>query len=65
MPHKKFELDEMLKAQQWERAKGEMRAFAAICGSYNSDAGMGDRWEEIEARIEDFIKAFEGDGLHE
>mgnify|MGYP001615718478 CR=1 FL=1 len=48
---KKFELDHMLKAQQWERAKGELRAFAAMCGSYDASEGMGERWDEIVADI--------------
>jgi hypothetical protein len=61
----RFELDHMLKAQQWERAKGELRAFAAMCGSYNTAAGMGERWEEIVADIEGFISIFERDGKHE
>lgn len=64
MPEK-FALDHMLKAQQWERAKGELRAFAAMCGSYNSHAGMGEKWEEIVADIEGFIGCFERDGKHE
>lgn len=34
-----------LKAIQWERAKGEMRAFAALAGSYNSTAGMAEKMD--------------------
>lgn len=45
-----------LKAIQWERTKGEMRAFAALAGSYNSTAGMSEKWIRIDNDVENFIK---------
>lgn len=63
-----FMLDTALKAAQWERAKGELRALAAMQGSYQSRRspdGEEPRWLTIERRIEEFIKEFEDEGLHE
>lgn len=54
-----------LKAIQWERAKGELRAFAALAGSYSSSEGMGDKWKRIDTEVKWFIDHFEKHGLHE
>lgn len=61
-----------LKAQQWERAKGELRALAALHGSqpaqYAPRTGAhipNDRWEKCRDAVEDFIKRIEHNGLHE
>ena len=63
-----FRPDFMMKAQQWERAKGELRALVAMQGSFTS--GGGDthettRWRELGKRVESFIKSVEDDGLEE
>ena len=66
----------LLKSQQWERAKGEMRAFAAMQGSHFTEWGPGnapstaskarcDRWEELDRLTEAFIKEVEDNSLHE
>ena len=54
-----------LKAIQWERAKGELRAYAALSGSYNSSDGMGEKYEETDKCVESFIADFEERSLHE
>lgn len=56
---------ETLKALLWEEAKGKLRAFAAVAGSYPSTAGEGEKWREIDATIEAFCRDFEDRGLHE
>ena len=54
----------MLKAQQWGRAKGELRAMVALQGSYL--AGENERrWLLLDNRVERFIKDIEGEGLQE
>ena len=68
-----FQLADALKAQQWERAKGELRALVAMQGSYSTSGGPPDkseaaetrRWHDIDKRVEDFIASVENDGLHE
>lgn len=43
-----------------------MRAFAALAGSYNSTTvEMSKKWIKIDNNIENFIKTFEDNGLHE
>jgi len=56
-----------LKAIQWERAKGELRAFAALSGSYpNSGTGeISPKFLRTVAAIETFIKNFEDEAYHE
>ena len=54
------------KAQQWEIAKGHLRALAAIDGTVSTaEAERPYRFEVVEAVIEKFIKDFEAEGLHE
>jgi hypothetical protein len=62
-----YELDTMLKGQQWERAKGELRALVSMQGSYKSTAGnyRSERWEELNAKVHAFIKEVEDDALQE
>lgn len=56
----------MMKAQQWERAKGELRALAYMQGSYPAGGGHTfERWKNIHNRIEAFIKDIHDHGLHE
>jgi hypothetical protein len=54
----------MFKTVAWERAKGSLREVAAASGQsvYGS---RHDNYETIDNRVEEFIKSFEGDGLHE
>ena len=60
-----------LKAIQWERAKGELRAFAALAGSYPSsgkeptESDTYEKWQKIEDEVKWFINNFEMHGLHE
>ncbi len=67
-----FCLPSALKAQQWERAKGELRALVALQGSYNtSDEPPGvvhpetTRWYALQTHVEQFIKSIEYDALQE
>lgn len=63
---RKINIDEMLKAQQWERAKGELRAMVAMQGSYSSTSEQElSRWQDLRERVENFIDAVEGEGEHE
>lgn len=63
-----FMLDTALKAQQWERANGELRALVALQGSYTTRA-VGDerpaKWERLEQYINNFIKHVEDNALQE
>lgn len=54
------------KALQWEIAKGHLRALAAIDGACSTaETERPYRFEVVGQRIEEFIKEFEDDGLHE
>lgn len=66
------ELFSAMKAQQWERAKGELRAMVALLGSQPAqyEEGTGDyienkHWERLKSLTDDFIKEVEDYGLHE
>lgn len=55
-------------AQQWETAKGELRACIAISGSRTPDYSHGGgepRYLRLEKAVEDFIKNVEDHGWHE
>lgn len=70
MAKPEFILEAALKSQQWEKAKGELRALVAIQGSYTSPlpAHMQKdtpRWELLSIRVEAFIKSVEDDALQE
>lgn len=54
------------KAQQWEIAKGHLRAMAAIDGACSTgETERPYRFEVVGAAIEKFISEFEANGLHE
>ena len=62
----KFMPHSAAKAQQWEIAKGHLRAMASIDGACSSgETERPFRFEIVEAAIEKFIKEFEDAGLHE
>lgn len=60
-----FLIADALKAQQWERAKGELRALVALQGSHESNGSNTERWRELDRSVEDFIKSVEDNGLQE
>lgn len=64
-----FLIDAAMKAQQWERAKGELRALVAIQGSYSLGRGPGDdepeKWQRLQMAVDEFIRSVENDGLQE
>jgi len=54
------------KAQQWEIAKGHLRAMAAIDGACSTgEAERPYRFERVSTAIENFIVEFESAGFHE
>lgn len=59
--------DAAMKAAQWERAKGELRAMVAIQGSYEASSPEEEplKWAVLSQHVEDFIKNIEDNGLHE
>ena len=59
---KQDNLDAMLKYQQWEIAKGHLRAFVSMQGSYT---GFPEKWEALQKLVENFIEEAEYEGLHE
>lgn len=63
-----FLIDNAMKAQQWEIAKGHLRALVAIQGSYSSaerePAGEA-KWERLQAALDAFVSKVEDAGLHE
>lgn len=48
----------------WEEAKGKLRAFVAVKGSYPCTTSM-DGYEAVRLAVESFIKNFEDTGLAE
>lgn len=59
-------VDDMLKAQQWERAKGELRALVALQGSYPStEDERASRWRHLSEAVESFIASVEERALQE
>ncbi len=63
-----YRFDTMLKSAQWEKAKGELRAFAMMQGAfYGGTYGSyeHDRWFKLERMVEDFIEEVESEALHE
>ena len=54
------------KAQQWEIAKGHLRALAAIDGAVSTgETERPYRFEKVSAAIEKFISEFEAEGFDE
>lgn len=64
MPIDNNELRSILMAQQWERAKGELRAMAAMHGALYEKNAVHD-YREVSANIEKFITDFEDQGFEE
>lgn len=67
MTDETFMLAHALKAQQWEKAKGELRALIALQGAHSSDvegvrSGV---WIDLRAAVEDFIHLVETNGWAE
>jgi len=60
----KIDLDKMLKSQQWERVKGELRAMVAMQGSYQAGENT-EQWNRLDCIVEDFIREVEDNGLDE
>lgn len=53
----------MLRAQAWERAKGELNSMLhTFMSPENANEGQFDKFDEV---LEIFIKDVEGNGLHE
>jgi hypothetical protein len=62
----KFLPHSVAKAQQWEIAKGHLRAMAAIDGACSTgETERPYRFERVGGAVEKFIKEFEDAGLHE
>lgn len=62
----KFLPHSVAKAQQWEIAKGHLRALAAIEGAVSTgEVDRPYRFETVSAAIEKFIGDFEAAGFHE
>ena len=63
----RYYIDSALKAQQWEIAKGHLRALIALQGSYStvSVKEYPADWEKLEERVNAFISDIEDHGLQE
>ncbi len=59
------ELILVLKAQQWEKCKGELRSLLALTGSHKSTSSEGDIFVTLEDKIEEFITYIEDNEFHE
>jgi len=61
-----FYLSVALHAQQWEKAKGELRALIALKGSYSVDHEADVQpYKQLENMVDAFIKEVEDAGHHE
>jgi hypothetical protein len=63
-----FLIDSAMKAQQWELAKGHLRALVEIQGSYstpNPEPAGTAKWERLQSAVKKFVTAVEDNGLHE
>lgn len=64
-----FCIDAAMKAAEWERAKGHLRALVGIQGAYSLNRAPGDdspaKWQVLSARVEAFIQDVEDHGLDE
>lgn len=60
-----FLIPEAMKAQQWEIAKGHLRALVALQGSYQSSDTTYIKFAELGDKVEEFIKDVEDNGLQE
>ena len=55
----------VLKAQQWERCKGELKSLTAIAGSAETDSAYLDNWKKLCYRVNEFIEGIESEGWQE
>ena len=53
-----------LKAQQWEKIKGEMRALTAMLGAIRSTV-QDDAYKRFRGKAEAFIQEIEDESLYE
>ena len=63
-----FLIDCAMKMAQWERAKGELRAFRSTVGAHHGGPDFKyrfKRYEELDKLVEDFIKQIEEECYHE
>lgn len=70
MAKPEFIIEHAMKSQQWERAKGELRALVALQGSYTDPIPdqmkkETPRYKRLGDRVEDFIKSIEDEALQE
>jgi len=61
----KFLLEDALLSQQWEKAKGELRALVALRGAYTCGTEEPYPFQLTEKAVDKFIKEIEHNGLHE
>jgi hypothetical protein len=59
-----FDVRIALKAAQWEKAKGELRALVALQGSYPAGENT-ERWKACNDAVEAFVDKVEFEGLAE
>ena len=62
-----FMLEAALKDQQWQIAKGHLKALIALVGSQSSGINRDDEplpFEKLEAVVDDFIQKVEDEELH-
>lgn len=61
-----FYIDDAMKAVEWERAKGHLRALVALQGSYGG-RGISDSsaFKRLGDKVAAFIKDVENNGLDE
>lgn len=63
-----FLIDSAMKAQQWEIAKGHLRALVELQGSYSTavrEEHGTSKWERLQAAVDEFVTNVEDNGLHE
>jgi len=64
-----YMIETALKAQNWELAKGRLRAQVALAGAAGVSEYRGGpvdlRWKQLDAVVENFIGVVEDEGLHE
>jgi len=60
-----FMLPEALRAQQWEIAKGHLRATVSLQGGYQAGGIHAERFTLCVNMVEKFIRDFEDEGMDE
>lgn len=53
-----------MKYMLWEEAKGKLRALSAVQGSYPALSGNTEKWQQLDASVEEFIKLVEDNELY-